>query len=423
MKPTIRATTLHFALAATTAFPSSLAACNLGSSPSSPSPSPAPAPTSDLQCSGKADFTPCHAAGAALHYDICVDQVCQVPGCGEASCNAPAPHFPLPGTSQIKCYDDAAEIACPPLPCGANQAYCGQDAQYGWDAKNPGKSRFTRDTSVPGQPVVTDTITGLVWQGCSLGWGGDQCDVDEDDAAMSIDWSESLDACDSLDWGGHTDWHMPDDFELLSHADYQSMGADPIAFPNTTPDYFRASTTRSADDHLSFDLFLGQGYLNADATKLGLYYTRCVRGGSAVTRTFSVTSSGGQPVVVDNVTGLTWQGCVVGLSGDGCDENTGQRLNWKDALAACESLSWDGFRDWRMPNVFELRSIVKTTIDNPSIDSAAFPGTPASWTWSSTTWPDFPTEAFGVSFGYGDITYLDKDFSQPNYVRCVRDEK
>jgi hypothetical protein len=32
-------------------------------------------------------------------YDICVNEACVSPGCGDTTCNVPAPHFPLADTN------------------------------------------------------------------------------------------------------------------------------------------------------------------------------------------------------------------------------------------------------------------------------------------------------------------------------------
>lgn len=372
----------------------------------------------DAQCSGKNDFTPCHIATKPdRSYDICVNQVCVSPGCGDASCNAPGPHFPLPDTGQHSCYNNRSSIACPALPCGGggSPAFCGQDAQYGWDATHPPTMRYVRDTSVKDNPVVRDNVTGLMWQGCAQGFYGNRCEKGTD---VNLDWWTSLANCNALAWGGYKDWRLPDEYELISHVNYgqypYEANVDPNAFPNTPADYFWTSSTRLLDDHVAWGMFLGVGYMNAEAGKIAKMYSRCVRGGPSLARSFVPSSQSGVRVVSDTLTGLTWQGCVVGLSGDKCDKGTATWARWSEALSLCEA------RGWRLPNIMELRSLVKNNVENPSIDTNAFPGTPGEFMWASTSRSDKPSYAWGVTFDYGSVFYYGKSDSKFGYVRCVR---
>jgi len=125
------------------------------------------------------------------------------PGCGDVICNAPSPHFQLPDTNQRACYGDSAEITC----ASSGEDFFGEDAQYGWDTTHESAERFTRHTTVTGFPVVTDNVTGLMWQGCALGYTGDSCS-----AAGTLTrfiWTDALAECDSLSWSGYTDCVYP----------------------------------------------------------------------------------------------------------------------------------------------------------------------------------------------------------------------
>jgi hypothetical protein len=73
----------------------------------------------------------------------------------------------------------------------------------------------------------------------------------------------------------------------------------------------------------------------------------------------------------------------------------------------------------------ELRTIVDFTRTNPSIDPAAFPGTPAEWFWTSSPYAGQYGYAWGVSFFNGFPYILDNtgtlsDLTGPAGVRCVR---
>ena len=80
-----------------------------------------------------------------------------------------------------------------------------------------------------------------------------------------------------------------------------------------------------------------------------------------------------EPVVIDRVTGLMWQGCPAGLSDSSCSTGTVAKYAWVDAVAYCDSLEWGGYGDWHLPDFYEL----------DSLNSAVLPSFQVSW--SSTT--------------------------------------
>jgi hypothetical protein len=52
--------------------------------------------------------------------------------------------------------------------------------------------------------------------------------------------------------------------------------------------------------------------------------------------------------VMDNLTGLVWAR----------NANLGGTMTWSNALAYCESLTYGGHSDWRLPNRLELHSLI-----------------------------------------------------------------
>jgi hypothetical protein len=125
-----------------------------------------------------------------------------------------------------------------------------------------------------------------------------------------------------------------------------------------------------------------------------------------------------QPVVQDNVTGLLWQACPAGTSGKNCAAGSSMGMNWNTALAYCDSLDWGGRLDWRLPDPYELSSIVDSSEGVSAVDSAIFQATPQSPFWTSST-AAHVDQAWYVHFGNGgESGFISKNvFSQ---VRCVR---
>jgi cysteine-rich repeat protein len=237
--------------------------------------------TSTTAWSPKPDFTACSVVTTPdRSYDICSGGTCVSPGCGDASCNAPGPSFPLPDTNQRTCYDNSAALGSCPGSAGTTGCettpFCGQDAQYGWDVTCPACPRFARSGTT--EPVVTDNVTGLMWQGCWAERNGTLCAGGSD---VTKNWSTALSYCDGLIWGGHSDWRLPDEFELQSIVDYgrsSSPTIDTTAFPATPADVFWSSSSFAGSASYAWYVAFYDGHVN-NFVKPPTVYVRCVRRG------------------------------------------------------------------------------------------------------------------------------------------------
>jgi hypothetical protein len=116
----------------------------------------------------------------------------------------------------------------------------------------------------------------------------------------------------------------------------------------------------------------------------------------------------GDGTISDPVTGIMWQR----------DAGSEALLNWKDALAYCESLELGGHSDWRLPDVRSLGSIVDYSRFEPAI-GAGFQCWWDTGYWTSTTLKDTPQHAWVVGFWYGDYFWAIKESGQ-HHVRCAR---
>ena len=380
-------------------------------------------PELPTDCTGLDDFTLCSVVTSPDYsYDICIDGVCESPGCGALECNPPGPHFPLPDTNQRSCSDWQMWTTCP----SDGEDYFGQDAQYGWDTTHDASERFSVDVSTtPIYPMVTDNVTGLVWQGCAAGLVGEDCDYG---VAAKDTLAEALAYCDGLEWGGRDDWRLPDIYELESTADLGTImpAVDVAAFPPITvsvivsiPFWSSSATSGGFGWFVAFDT--GSVQVGQASSS---FYVRCVRGAPTPrpVRFTRVLTAPGAPVVADAVTGLVWQGCAAGLDGDACENGAVGAFTWPEALAYCEGSTWAGYADWRLPSKEELHSSVDHRLEAPRIDTTAFPATPAGWFWSSSTYVDVTTsavaQAWAQDLSSGWQMGSDKDIAID--VRCVR---
>ena len=123
-----------------------------------------------------------------------------------------------------------------------------------------------------------------------------------------------------------------------------------------------------------------------------------------------VVTNGGTTngTVYDTKTKLTWQQTVPSTA-----------YTWANAKTYCAGVGASlGGTGWRLPTCKELQTIVDDSQTNPSIDTTAFPSTPAAWFWSSSPVAGSPSLGCLVDFYYG-LTH-NYDISPSNYVRCVR---
>ena len=130
--------------------------------------------------------------------------------------------------------------------------------------------------------------------------------------------------------------------------------------------------------------------------------------------------------VQDNQTGLMWMKYTPD-SDIGPDTNGTlywvDSTNHEDVFTFCDqanSESLSGYTDWRVPNVFELFSIIveDAGIGASFIDTTYFQCV-SSYYWSSTTYPDDTTRALLVRFDYGHVSYSPKATGKL-FVRLVR---
>lgn len=121
----------------------------------------------------------------------------------------------------------------------------------------------------------------------------------------------------------------------------------------------------------------------------------------------------GEDIVVDRATGLMWAadhaqaGCFFYLP-----------TNWNVAIDYANTLVFANFNDWRIPNVFELASILRFRGVAPFIEQPPFSNTVSDWFWTSTTYPIVVTRAHMIRFS--DCTISRDEKTENHYIRCVR---
>ncbi|MEW6313402.1 MAG: DUF1566 domain-containing protein [Pseudomonadota bacterium] len=126
--------------------------------------------------------------------------------------------------------------------------------------------------------------------------------------------------------------------------------------------------------------------------------------------------------VTDKETSLTWMRCAIGQSWTGSTcAGAATTMNWSEAVAMVEHFNQQGLagqKDWRLPMMPELASIVERQCFNPRMNETVFPGAPSTVFWSIMEKMGTTRYAYTLDFGGGAAVATLKDFN--GAVRLVR---
>jgi len=351
--------------------------------------------------------------------DSCENGDC-VSGDQDYSCEC-LPGYSGTGTKTCTLSDPClADLSCPAAyPCAPTQQIGGHSC-VGEFASWPMPDTEVLDgaaTYLGAGDTAVDSLTRLEWQLVTPM----DCTPDGDAGPVACDWAAANAYCEGLDLGGETDWRLPSKIELESlldcvHSFTPFINTD--VFENTVSGrYWSGSPAAGAADYRWTVNFLDCQSNSAQRTDV--VSVRCVRGNGLRPSTASehyttVPAEDGsagagslesETTVVDNWTGLTWEGRGMAM------------ITWGDAVTYCQGLG-DGFR---MPTIKELLTLVDPARQNPATYLAAFPGTTATNYWSSTfsSWNAGTGNQYHVvSFASG-ASVTDSEGNNAVSVRCV----
>jgi hypothetical protein len=339
-----------------------------------------------------------------------------------------------------------------------------QDAAYGRDVDNAnpedGEAGFSfrkvcrsgemaGEGSCPSDPLqgsgsddwgcVYDNVSQLTWEAKTDDGSmhsyrlqftnkGNKARDDFSDAAWLVDATNAQALC------GATSWRLPDVSELQSIVDYGQGVPNPISSSFVDPTFFPYAWgswtwTRSDyvyDSKLAWYVDFDDGGINFRQRFDSGASARLVHGApknietrqAMVRERFSPSDDGTE--ILDILTGLIWSRCSVGMVWNSQFSTCDGKPHEFTRVQALDYARVNKAGGWRLPNIKELFSIVDTNVQPPpAIDHLAFPNTPSSVVFFSST----PVDSVGlywetVSFFKGTIG--ESSEGNRNLLRMVR---
>ena len=196
-----------------------------------------------------------------------------------------------------------------------------------------GQSGSLNHLVINGDGTVTDTYSGLMWQQGTIG---------------PINWNAALEYCENLTLAGYGDWHLPNQKELRSIADYTKRGPaiDTVHFPDTLSSDYWSSTTSANGSGSAWNMYFTSGNDYYYWYKSNANYVRATRGGqNQVAGHLHITNpvQGSKWNVGDSMP-ITWDS--QSISGDveiSISRQGGKSGTFETIIASTEN---DGAYDW-----------------------------------------------------------------------------
>jgi hypothetical protein len=267
--------------------------------------------------------------------------------------------------------------------CPPSDVLCATRGFSHFTISNPEGSGLPNEASYEvEQDLVTDLVTGLVWEAAP--------------SPEPMGWEDAKARCAALELGGRDDFRLPGRIELVTLLDFDELPIIASAFENVVPDYHFSSSPAPVGEGSAYSVYFGAGETTIASSSPGRGVARCVAG--SVSHPAGEQFVAGALGVTDRVTGLVWEPAF------------GSASSFDAAEARCRALGS------RLPSIRELQSIVDENRYEPALDPDVFPSDAGERCWSLSFRDDTP---WYVDFADGK-TYADVLPDELLVSRCVR---
>lgn len=329
---------------------------------------------------------------------------------------------PLNDTGITFCSDGAFNVNS----CGIS-TYPRQDGDFGRDfSDNDDKDghagfNFAKISSTGEKLALTaktwacvkDNVTGLLWEVKTT-----------ENARENYPFAsakEFIEMKNTQKFCGETNWRLPQIQELQSIVDYSVSYPNPNIdlnfFSNSTNQIYWSATPYAKNQNDVWGIYFDDGrvYEQDKNTQAALLLVSSTQ--KTLQKNYVILENGNE--VLDTQTGLIWRRCVEGMKWNGktCSGYPLGAMLIESLHRAASEARLSG-KNWRLPNIKELGSLLDMSQPNLAIDLTIFPNTPNDQMWSSSPYALDAFFGWVVHFYYGAsyYTYLEDTAN----VRLVR---
>lgn len=239
---------------------------------------------------------------------------------------------------------------------------------------------------------VKDNLTGLIWQ---RAYGSKRS------------WDDAKKYCQNLQLAGHDNWRLPHSQELFYIVDFNSKKMIDTNYFKDKNRIFWASNQHLTRTTYGWSVDFRNGMLDWNY-KPNLFYSRCVRDDEKIEFHEENRFEREGDVLYDKLTKLYWQ------DDKAAKETIG---NFTEAKEYCSNLELDGYTDWRVPEIYELVSILNYDRVNP-YTFKDFKNIQSDWYWANQMTKHEEGSAWLMEFNLG-IPNWDRA-EHRRFIRCLR---